>query len=520
MNFFLSKLMVYHEIHRLSRENFSIRQISRTLGIHRNTVSNYLLMTEEQYEQSIIAQCDRKKDLEVYEEFVRSKLEKFPDTTTAQMYDWLKEKHADFPKTTRKTVYNFVMWVRQKYHIPKVVGQRDYQAVEESPYGKQAQVDFGVYNLRDIEHKRKKVWFIVIILSRSRYKYVWFRDEPFTAITAIEGHEKAFEYFRGIPEEMVYDQDRVFIVDENVGDLILTEVFKAYTKERTFKLHFCRKSDPESKGKIENFVKYVKQNFLYNRTYYNLETLNDDALGWLGRTANAMPHGRTQKSPYSEWIIEQEYLKPFFALAVPAQEGKLYSVHKDHTISWKGNFYALPIGTYKGRGTQVKIIRENDQLIITSCSGSEIYRHTIAQGKGQLVSNTELRRDKSTSIDAMIEVVSSLFEDPQMSKNYLETIRKSKPRYVRDQLQIIQKSIENVDKQLVHEVLKKCIANTIYSANDFKSILKVEQLQNKQSNLSNIPSINPLSKGDVTPITTPPVRSNIIDYEQLMSNKN
>ncbi len=43
--------------------------------------------------------------------------------------------------------------------------------------------------------------------------------------------------------------------------------------------------DPESKGKIENVVKYVKQNFLYNRCFCDIATLNEEVLQWLNRTA-------------------------------------------------------------------------------------------------------------------------------------------------------------------------------------------------------------------------------------------
>ena len=84
--------------------------------------------------------------------------------------------------------------------------------------------------------------------SRSRYKYVLISQHSFTAASAIRAHEEVFEYFGGIPSEIVYDHDKVFLTDENKCDLILTEKFKSYTQQRPFKLHFCRKADPESKG--------------------------------------------------------------------------------------------------------------------------------------------------------------------------------------------------------------------------------------------------------------------------------
>ncbi|MEQ8554281.1 MAG: hypothetical protein RIC53_16610 [Cyclobacteriaceae bacterium] len=54
----------------------------------------------------------------------------------------------------------------------------------------------------------------------------------------------------------------------------------------------------------------VKYNFLYNRTFHNIETLNDVAMGWLSRTANALPHAATWKIPYDEMTTEKPLLKP------------------------------------------------------------------------------------------------------------------------------------------------------------------------------------------------------------------
>src|SRR5690606_38894205 len=217
----------------------------------------------------------RQKKLLPYEDFVRKRLEGFRDTTAAQMHDWLKEHHPEFPAVSQKTVFNFVSWVREKHRLPLIKTERQFQQLEETPFGKQAQVDFGEYNMRTTTGTRAKVFFFTFILSRSRYKYVWFIDRYFTSELAIGAHEKAFEYIGGIPDEIVYDQDKVFIVSENGGDIILTDAFRAYTRDQSFDLYFCRKADPQSKGKVENVVKYVKQNFLYNRTYHNIETLND-----------------------------------------------------------------------------------------------------------------------------------------------------------------------------------------------------------------------------------------------------
>ncbi len=244
-----------------------------------------------------------------------------------------------------------------KYHLPKTKQEREYFIVEEGPFGKQAQVDFGEYNMRTGQGKRKKIYFIGIVLSRSRYKFIFFSDTPFTTDKAVMAHEKAFCFFKGIPEEMVYDQDSVFLHDENGGNLILTHGFKTYVGQRGFRTWFCRKSDPESKGKVENLVKYVKQNFLYNRPYTDIETLNSEATAWLARTANRMPNARTKRSPYSEWLDERVQLKPFTALQLDIEGQNTYLVRKDNSISYKSCMYSVPQGTCKGPDTKVASVK-------------------------------------------------------------------------------------------------------------------------------------------------------------------
>ena len=71
---------------------------------------------------------------------------------------------------------------------------------------------------------------------------------------------------------------------------------------------FCRKSDPQSKGKVENVVKFVKRNFLYGRIYHDLETLQAEVMGWLERTGNGMAHTTTRKIPLQEWGLEKPHL--------------------------------------------------------------------------------------------------------------------------------------------------------------------------------------------------------------------
>lgn len=90
---------------------------------------------------------------------------------------------------------------------------------------------------------------------------------------------------------------------------LLTEGFRSFCDSNPFKAIFCRKADPESKDKIENVVKYVKQNFLRGRLYktvppYKKKLLNGSNVAVMARYMVVLV-----RSPHKEWIDEQKHLQ-------------------------------------------------------------------------------------------------------------------------------------------------------------------------------------------------------------------
>ena len=511
----INSRIMYHEIHRLSRIGFSKTKIAHFLVLNIRTVSKYLNMSEEEYEQFLIRKSERNRILSPYEGFVVNKLERFPDTSTAQIHDWLKEYHPDFPEVGPRTVYNFVMFVRQKHNIPYVPVTREYFPIEELSYGEQAQVDFGEYNMRMADGKRKKVRFFAMVLSRSRMKYVYFSHKPFTSQTVVYAHERAFGFFGGIPKTVVYDQDRTMVVDENIGDIILTSAFKKYTKSRSFKLHFCRKADPESKGKVENVIQYVKKNFLYNRPYFDIENLNKEALGWLSRTANHLVHNFTKKSPQSEFMIEKEYLNPFVPLAMEIDTKKKYYVRKTNAINYKSNFYTLPMGMYQGSKTQVLVEEKENRLIIYNLENELICSHPLSTQKGKTISNTNHRRDTSISLKNMMGLTANSFTDHSLAESYLQKIKVLYPRYIRDHLQVILKSLKNVENPIADKTLNFCLENDLLHGHEFEQVVYVlsDEIETKKQEHK----IKPMGKTSVEKANQVPQKSKIEDYENIMN---
>ena len=312
MNKTLKKVYMWYKIKELYSKGFNKSQISEELDLDRGTVRRYLLMSEAEFHKWIEKPRHLPKKLSPYYNFIKTLLEKHPYLSAAQVEDRLKEHFKDLPPVHSKTIYNFVQVIRKECDIPKRKEKklRQYEKLPELPYGQQSQVDFGQYHMQTESGRRMKVYFFAMVLCRSRQKFVYFQAFPFTTATAVYAHELAFKYYGGATKEILYDQDRVFIQEENLGDVLLTEGFRKFCEASPFKSVFCRKSDPETKGKVENVVKYVKHNFLKGRVYISVDLLQQECIEWLQRTGNAKRHQTTWKIPCKEWEREHPHLLP------------------------------------------------------------------------------------------------------------------------------------------------------------------------------------------------------------------
>lgn len=505
------RMITYERIHLLRDvEHRSIQRIADDLGVNFRTVKKYLEMSREEFEKFSDNITNKPFCLEPYKEFIVQRLSQFPDTPAAQMHDWLKEHYPDFPHLSPKTVYNYVMKLRSDYSIPKTTAkERQYKALPLTPPGMYAQVDFGHKKLRSSDGKMHTVHFMVMLLCNSRQKFIYFQDKPFTSETAVIAHEKAFEYFKGIPRNIIYDQDAVFLYDENIGDYVMTAVFGSYVKSRPFNVIFCRPADPESKGKVENCVRYVKQNFLLNRAFSTLENLNREAVAWLNRTGNMMIHGTTCKVPYDEWCKECKELYPYYPVASMKQADG-HQVIKTNSIKYRGNIYSVPLGTYKDDSTRVLLSEEAGDLVIKAMDGAEIARHIIPAGRGNIVINESHYQDTSTKLPDLIAEVSGLFSDGAGIALMMAELKARYPRHMRDHLAVMQTCIVKYGQDAADAALAKCLQNRLYSANNFKAFIQSVKVPAPEP----VPEIKPLGDDTARMMANfDPGRSSINTYQ-------
>lgn len=112
-------------------------------------------------------------------------------------------------------------------------------------------------------------------------------------------------------EERVYDQTKMVVIEEQYRELTVNQQFDAYASAAGFRIHACEGYDPESKGKVEAGVDYVKQDCLYGETFADETAVREHLLSLLNTVANARAHGTTEKVPQAHFEAqERAHLKP------------------------------------------------------------------------------------------------------------------------------------------------------------------------------------------------------------------
>lgn len=467
------RMAMFSKIDAEKRLGLNKSQTARRLGINVKTVTRYWEMGVDEFEE-YRENSGRSSKLDPYREVILSWIKEYPDLHGSQVFDWIKERYNDDSHSERN-VRRFVADLRKKHGIDKNPLPRGYQAVQELPAGLQAQVDFGVCKARKTSGGFVKLYVMVLVFSHSRFKCGVWSDKPLTTAMFVEMLRACLSR-TGMPKELVFDQDRLLAVDENFGDIVYTAEFERFRRSLGLTVHLCRKGDPESKGKVEAAVKFVKGNFAKHRVYANLEVWTQEFEAWLTRTGNSKIHGTTKKVPAESFLAEKQSLTP-----VPhtntCTESLTRNVRKDNTVIYKSNRYSVPLGTYRpGREVEVE---ERDGMLFLSLGGQELATHKVSSGKGQLIQNNNHVRDHSASIDALLKRVVELMDNSPQVAEFLTAVKRDKPRYIRDQLVLLERVIKDHSKDIVRKAIAYCAERELFSTTDCRDV--AEYLSTKEA---------------------------------------
>ena len=76
-------------------EGMPVRAIARKTGFHRNTVTKYLRMDDEEARQYFSHKVSRKSEFEQYRDFIKMAYKQDPEISMTRLYEMLTEKYPE-----------------------------------------------------------------------------------------------------------------------------------------------------------------------------------------------------------------------------------------------------------------------------------------------------------------------------------------------------------------------------------------------------------------------------------------
>ena len=172
--------------------------------------------------------------------------------------------------------------------------------------------------------------------------------------------------------------------------------------------------------------------------------------------------------------MERPHLMPYRGIpTIPSPKLLPHHVRKDNVITYKGNYYSVPTGTYQGHRTQVYLEEKEEMLYIYSLeTGKNIAAHKICKDKGQLISNTSHRRDREAALDDYEATVRKRLPGNTVIDTYLSELRIHKNRNYRDNLQFILLRYPFYTEPTLIEAFTKCLEVKVFNG---CSLMKVAE---------------------------------------------
>ena len=399
----------------------------------------------------------------------------------SSIYDFMYELFVDSGMYERlpgneQTLRNYCKYLVSSNTVTMEPGsKRIYDGVFETAPGEQMQIDFGQISCQEglIVH------FICMLLHFSRYLVVICQDHKFNSVDACRAIYRCFCRIGGRVRHLVIDQDSVFVQSEQYGEVIETEVFGDFLREQELDLRVCRKNDPETKGCIENSVKFVKSSFFSSRIPF-IVTIDDvytPIAMWQDRQ-NKRIHKKTFCIPA---VMFEQYEKEALRPLVPSfYETSLSSytstdVGSRNYITYKSNTYSVPTSCcdhtvfYKAVKGKLHIYDERHDYV---CS------HVIAETKGGTYTLDEHRHPEQTKWYDVAERMRAKWSCGEF-QHFVNGVKKENSREVNCQLDnqfiMIEKIFEklNPTREQAEAAINYACNNYRYRYSQFKPVLEM-----------------------------------------------
>lgn len=300
----------------LKRQRVPLKQIARDTGCSRNTVKKYL--QQDDSTPGYTPRPKRVSKLDPFKDYIHSRI-------NAAHPDWIPAAVL-YEEILRRGYTGKIRMVSDYVAGFKPKSLHEPLIRFETPPGQQMQVDFTT-----IRRNATPLKAFVATLGYSRASYVRFYEHERTDAW-IDGLVRSFEFFGGVPKEVLFDNAKAIILERDAyakGEHRFNPSLLSLAQAYGFKPRVCRPYRAKTKGKVERFNRYLKASFViplqatFTTAGLSLDayTINGYTGAWLTGTANARVHATTHEVPNARLIPEQQALLPLPVMPMPICHG-------------------------------------------------------------------------------------------------------------------------------------------------------------------------------------------------------
>jgi transposase len=367
-------------IRELRESGLTVSEIARQTGCDRKTVRKYLDSTEvprygPRKPGDAPPREPRWAKLGAFHAYLDHRMDEGVWSATV-LFRELKERGYDGGYTRVKD------YVRPKRKDARALAVRRY----ETPPGKQAQVDWAQIGTYEEDGKRRKVYAFAFTLGYSR---ALFADTATSQSLPVflRLHEAAFDALGGVPEEILYDWMKTvaFGVDER-GEVRWNPKFTDFAGHWGFCPKLCHPYRPQTKGKIESGVGYIRKSFLTGREVTDTSDAKRQLQAWVFGVANRRLHGTTHRIVEEAWQEEKPHLQPLAGRPpFPYVQEEERKVGRDAFVSYHANRLSVP---WSLAGCLVMVREVNGRIEVVK-DGVTVATHPACDKKHQVLIRPE-----------------------------------------------------------------------------------------------------------------------------------
>ena len=247
--------------------------------------------------------------------------------------------------------------------------------------GEQGQVDWASFGKITVGRAQRSLSAFIMVLSWSRgFDALFTLDQK--QDNFLLGHVHAFEYFKGVPRVLLYDNLRSAVLSR-IGNAI-----RFHPRLLEFSGHYHFEPRPvnvargNEKGRVERAIRFLRDRFFAARTFRDLGDLNDQFQRWREEWGHARPCPGDDSMTVAEALTkEREVLMP-----LPANRFNCGSIHtvrsgKTPYVRFDLNDYSIPFELVRKPLTLIC----NEKEIRILDEGKEVARHQRSYDKGKTV---------------------------------------------------------------------------------------------------------------------------------------